>query len=146
MLLDLGIRFDMDLRSEADNKGNALGANVIHKNYPIAQYSGVLTEKGSVPVRALFAELADPKNYPLYLHCTYGADRTGTICYLLEALLGVSDVDLRREYELTTFTHGMVATEEFVAFVTRIEAMEGSTTQEKVENYLLSIGVTPEEI
>ena len=97
-------------------------------------------------VRALFADLADPNNYPMYLHCTYGRDRTGTICYLLEALLGVSDTDLRREYELTTFAYGSVASEDFAAFVTGIDVMEGSTTQEKVENYLLSIGVTPEEI
>ena len=146
MILDLGIRFEMDLRAESDNKGDALGPNVVHKNYPVGQYSDVLTEGGGMVVRNVFADLADPDNYPMYLHCTYGKDRTGTICYLLEALLGVSDKDLRREYELTTFTYGSVASEDFAAFVTRIDVMEGSTTQEKVENYLLSIGVTPEEI
>jgi hypothetical protein len=80
------------------------------------------------------------------MHCTYGQDRTGTICYLLEALLGVSDADLRKEYELSTFAHGSVALEDFVVFTTRISMLEGDTTQERVENYLLSIGVTAEEI
>ena len=146
MLLHLGIRFDMDLRAEADAKGDALGANVLHRHYPVDMYSAILNEENDELVRAVFAELADPDNYPVYLHCTTGRGRTGTVCYLLEALLGVSDRDLYREYELTTFALGNVVFEEFIAFTTRIDVMEGNTTQEKVENYLLSIGVTPEEI
>ena len=37
----------------------------------------------------------------IYFHCRVGADRTGTTAYLLEGLLGVSDEDRYREYELT---------------------------------------------
>ena len=80
------------------------------------------------------------------MHCTYGVDRTGTVCYLLEALLGVSDEDLKREYELSAFTSSYVNSEEFASFRTRISMLEGNNTCEKVEGYLLSIGVTAEEI
>ena len=33
-------------------------------------------------------------SYPIYMHCTYGMDRTGTMCYLLGALLGMSEEDI----------------------------------------------------
>ena len=146
MIRNLGVRFDMDLRAATDNKGDPLGSTVIHKNYPIGSYSSILNEANAAYVRDIFADLANSENYPIYMHCTYGQDRTGTICYLLEALLGVSDADLRKEYELSTFAHGSVALEDFAVFTTRISMMEGNTTQERVENYLLSIGVTAEEI
>lgn len=40
---------------------------------------------------------------PLYFHCGIGADRTGTIAVMLEALLGVSQSDIDKDYELTNF-------------------------------------------
>ena len=40
----------------------------------------------------------------VYFHCAAGADRTGTLAFLIEALLGVSESDLSKDYELTTFT------------------------------------------
>ena len=42
----------------------------------------------------------------LYFHCTIGTDRTGTIAYFLEGLLGVSEEDRVEDYELTYF-YGM---------------------------------------
>lgn len=40
---------------------------------------------------------------PVYFHCGIGADRTGTIAIMLEALLGVSQSDIDKDYELTNF-------------------------------------------
>ena len=39
-----------------------------------------------------------------YIHCWVGADRTGTICWMLEGLLGVSSKDCSIDYELTSFS------------------------------------------
>lgn len=39
----------------------------------------------------------------VFFHCTIGTDRTGTMAYFLEGLLGVSDEDRLRDYELTFF-------------------------------------------
>ena len=146
MISTLGIRYDLDLRAASDNKGDALGANVIHENYAVGMYSDIFNGDNPALVRNIFAELAHKDNYPIYLHCTYGRDRTGTICYLLEALLGVSDKDLLRDYELSAFTDSYVNSVDFAVFVDRISQLEGNTTQEKVEGYLKSIGVTDAEI
>lgn len=40
---------------------------------------------------------------PVYFHCGIGADRTGTVAVMLEALLGVSQSDIDKDYELTNF-------------------------------------------
>ena len=37
----------------------------------------------------------------IYFHCRVGADRTGTLAYLLEGLLGVENKDRYEDYELT---------------------------------------------
>ena len=65
---------------------------------------------------------------------------------MLEGLLGVSDADLKKDYELTTFAGLTVALPEYAVLADRISQMEGSTTAEKIEGYLISIGVTEEEI
>ena len=72
----------------------------------------------------------------------YGADRTGTMCYLLLALLGVSDADLKRDYELTALYYGYVSPELMDRFVERIGNLPGNSTRERVEFFLESAGVT----
>jgi len=148
MILRLGVRYDLDLRSSSVNPEgtDALGQNVTHKYYPMCMYSEIFNDANKETVRNIFAALADESNYPMYMHCTYGRDRTGTVCYLLGALLGVSEDDLTKDYELSALTDSYVNTEEFTRFIVRIDLLEGDTLAEKVEGYLLSIGVTQEEI
>lgn len=40
----------------------------------------------------------------VYFHCHGGSDRTGTLAFLIEALLGVSEGDLSKDFELTCFS------------------------------------------
>lgn len=133
----LGIKTDFDLRHE--------GKDVLegeHFYYNAIQYEHAFTAEGKEAVRKLFADLAEPANYPAYLHCTYGADRTGTMCYLLLGLLGVSDADLKRDYELTALYYGYVSPEQMDIFVAKIAALPGENTQQRVEYFLESAGVT----
>ena len=46
--------------------------------------------------------IADPSRAPVIVHCMAGKDRTGTVCALTLALLGVSDEDIAADYALTT--------------------------------------------
>ena len=43
---------------------------------------------------------------PVYFHCTAGADRTATLACVLEGLLGMSQSDIDKDYELTCFYSG----------------------------------------
>lgn len=42
---------------------------------------------------------------PVAFHCKSGADRTGAVAMLIQALLGVHPGDIARDYELTTLSH-----------------------------------------
>ena len=137
MLEIFGIKTDIDLRAQTATSKDVLGSRVDHKYYDMVQYDGIFTEYGKEKVRMVFADLADPDNYPIYLHCTYGRDRTGTICYLLEALLGVSRGDCLKDYALSNSASVNIKVVE-----DGLKAYEGDSLKEQVESYLLSCGVS----
>ncbi len=151
MLKDLGIKTEIDLRAESDNihGTHALGAAVDHNYYEIGMYSTIFNNKKSTEnIRRVFSDLADKKNYPVYIHCTYGQDRTGTVCYLLEALLGVSEEDMIKDFLLSGIHHGDIygGREPMDEFIADLKELPGTSMSEKVEYYLLSVGVEAEEI
>ena len=148
MVSILGIKTDMDLRMPSENKygTDALGSGVEHTYYSSAMYANIFKPENAEKMRAIFADLADESNYPIYMHCTYGQDRTGTVCYVLEALLGLSEEDLMKEYQLSALFHGYQPIDAMNDFVEAFKALEGETMSEKAEGYLLSIGVTADEI
>ena len=148
MLETLGIRYDMDFRAPAENKNktNALGDGIPHKYYVVPSYDNFFNQENNAIMKSIFSDLANKNNYPMYAHCTYGRDRTGMICYLLEGLLGVSEEDAYKDYELSAFTDSFISEEDFNIFKTRLDSFSGSTLKDKVEGYLLSIGVTATEI
>jgi hypothetical protein len=84
----------------------------------------------------------------MYLHCTWGRDRTGTVVLLLQGLLNVSKEDLLQEYRLTGYVTPAVATNNKMDVVfMQLESYEGDTLQEKIIDYLTTtVGVTEEEI
>lgn len=55
-------------------------------------------------LKDIFEFLANKDNYPVLFHCYCGADRTGTLAFLINGLLGVSTEDLFTDYELTSFS------------------------------------------
>lgn len=143
----LRVKTDLDLRwsKEVPKAMEPLGENVRYIRIGMPQYTDVFLEENKENVRAVFSELANPSNYPMYLHCIYGRDRTGTICGLLMGVLGVSEEDIYREYRLTGL-HTSHLDSAFSGFMGQLKQWEGQTLQQKTENYLLSIGVTAEEI
>ena len=124
-------------------------------------------------LKTVFEVLADESNYPVYIHCNAGADRTGTVAFLINGLLGVSEADLIRDFELTSFSKvsglryrseikdgnfteiGVMQNDydNFVAFGALIEAIkgnygtEGKSLSYAIENFLTGyIGVSHEQI
>ncbi len=148
MLHVLKVRTQMDLRDPAVNGGAAspLGNAVNHAYYHAPKYAEVFNRENFPAVRRVFAQLTNADHYPIYIHDTSGMDQTGTICYLLEAVLGVNEDDLKRDYRISTLCHGGVHGSEMDAFLEQFDKLSGDTAQEKAEGYLRSIGITDDEI
>lgn len=55
-------------------------------------------------IKNMFKAFANAEERHVYFHCWGGADRTGTVGFLLGGLLGMSLTDLIIDYELTSFS------------------------------------------
>ena len=141
MLFNLGIKTDMDLRAETSVSKDALGTRVNHYYYDMFLYNAIFTENGKKRVLAVFSDLANRENYPIYMHCTYGCDRTGTVCYLLLAFLGVSEDDCLKDYGLSN-----MQIKNIMLVRNSLEAYAGDDLKAKVTEYLLSCGITFEQL
>lgn len=144
----LGIKTDLDMRGASNSVSPIEGAT--RKNFAPSSY-GSAFGSGKYIYGQMLKEFADPDNYPMYVHCTYGADRTGTLFYILEALLGVSEEDLLREYELTGLVFGSVSREPILRpdlhkVLAGLNAYDGDTLADCAEAYCLDVGLTQEEI
>ncbi len=102
MRYTMGIRTDLDLRGEAVGKIDSSAIGCEHALIPCAAYGDFLKDKETC--RRIFALLAEEERYPVYFHCWGGADRTGTVAFLLGGLLGMSTADLYRDYTLTSLS------------------------------------------
>jgi hypothetical protein len=141
----------MDLRSPDIFTGkfqSRLGSEVGHKFYNSPAYAQVFRPEYVSTIRDIFTDLADPQKYPMYLHCTWGTDRTGSIVFLLQGLLNISVEDMLYEYRLTGYTTPSVATNnKMESMLWALDAYEGDTIQEKVTDYLTkTVGITQEQI
>jgi protein-tyrosine phosphatase len=110
-------------------------------------YGSIFSEEYKASLQEIFHDLADPTNYPMYLHCTYGADRTGTIIFLIQGILGVDKDDMEREYALTGFWINGVTAKSLNPIYGGLEGTAGETINEKIVNYLVEeVGVPMSEI
>ena len=106
----LGIKTDIDLRNNGETGGitaSPLGTSVEYFHQSLDFYANaVSTSAASARTVAVLKKVMScvATNKPCYFHCMSGADRTGTIAYLLLSLLGVSQSDKDKEYELTAFS------------------------------------------
>ena len=152
VMKELGIRSDCDLRQTVlfEKLGTPLsvfGAKGL--NFPIASYSNFL--KSTSPKYAdCFRAFLKEENYPIFVHCMGGADRTGTLIMLLLGALGVNDNDMLIEYQLTSFSTVGVRIVDRPVFADYLKALDafapGKSLAEKAEAYWLARGIKPEEI
>ena len=154
-LRGLGIKTDLDLRSEENkvSEHSILGADVTREFYNAAQYQHVLDAANAETTRKIFSDLAKKEAYPIYLHCSHGVDRAGTTVFLLEALLGVSKENLIRDYELSAFYYNYQQVNRLLEnggnlmkLIEGLEKYSGETFSDKVISFMLSIGVTADEL
>ena len=114
MLEVYGIKTDLDLREASKVPATPpLGNTVNLINISAPQYLGNPTSSNELGgfdrasnwpvVKKEMEVFANASNYPIYVHCNIGRDRTGSILFLLEALLGMSENDIYRDYDLSYF-------------------------------------------
>lgn len=185
----LGIRGEIDLRiTNQDDSGQTMsvfGSDTAYIKTPMQGYNYVIPgfyqeepmERESPAefvhsVGEVFHFLANEDHYPVYFHCNAGADRTGTIAFMINGLLGVSEEDLTKDFELTSFSTGgkrwrsdiqggkftadgvmqddamnYVAWGKMIEQLNKQYAVEGGTLSDTIENYLkTACGVTDAEI
>jgi protein-tyrosine phosphatase len=101
-------------------------------------------------VKTLFTALGTASNYPVYMHDINGAVRVGDASLLIEGLCGASWSDISKDYELSSFAKALYARDDatWTAKHSAITALGTATNtlQECVNTYLLSTGLTQENI
>ena len=79
------------------------------------------------------------------MHCQGGCDRTGTLAFQLLGLLGVSESDLAKEYEISSFsdigfgrlrnTVKATDTYDYSGMVAAVKQYDGATITDKFYNF-----------
>lgn len=145
-----GVRHELNLRGaeEANRTTSPLGSDVwFYCPTNFVWYS--LTDKTTWKEILLYVIKAVTHNEPVYFHCSAGADRTGTVACLLEALLGMSRSDIDKDYELTCFSTGTDTDAharrrnetDWKNLITAINQYTGSSFRDKAVSFVTACGV-----
>ncbi len=181
LVLDLKIKTEIDLRIDSNIpplegiKKYYLGISQYDYLFPNMNEDRPCDETSLVNLRKIFELFTDIKNYPILYHCSAGADRTASLTFLLNGLLGVSYEDLVTDFELSSFyverrwrsdiTHkddeyflsdsgvmqddegNLVSFNKIYKHVMATYSDETKSLSKAIENYLINvIGLTNEEI
>lgn len=150
LLNQLKIRQEIDLRGADESTSSVFGNKIRYVSAEGADVTYTLSPKDSwkLYLRALFdsAIVGDAS----YIHCSMGADRTGTFACVIEGLLGVAQNDCDKDYELTSFvgTSGWLRERngQFASLISQINQLSGTTFRDKCVNFVASLGFTESEI
>ena len=159
-----GLKAELDLREKSSSSvgtSSFVGKDIAFYNVDITDgYVKMLTNyKAGVKGSFEFIAQCLRENKPVYFHCAIGRDRTGTFAALVLGLLGVSEGDISKDYELTYFAPDGISTNDggefkyhraksssYVATIKHIKAYGKKTFKENVEAYLLDIGVSQKDL
>ena len=140
-----GIMAELDLRSDSEAKSitaSVLGNDVTYKRTPLGQtashMNGLTNSKDTYKTALQFVMTCVNADKPVYFHCAIGRDRTGTLAFLLEGVLGMSKSDIYKDYELTNFSYFNTPCSkgQLDEMFAMIEALEGETLEQKFRTYL----------
>jgi protein tyrosine phosphatase (PTP) superfamily phosphohydrolase (DUF442 family) len=145
----LGIRTVIDLRTPTERTGSPDPACVAETTnlvpapmpipYNVSPVDYVADLETSSAIVQIFQVLADEAAYPVFIHCTYGRDRTGVVSAVVLSTLGASRDVIQKEYALSAATVGAYPPS-LAAVLDRLRDAGG------VEAFLAAAGVTPDQI
>lgn len=159
---ELGIQHDLDLRGregggsddEPEMTESPLGSDVWYtRTQQYAWYALTPVATWQTYLRCVIDAVTHRE--PVYFHCTAGADRTGTLACVLEGLLGMSQSDIDKDYELTTFYSGSGSDSiarrrnesDWKGLLNAINAVSGKTFRDKCVRFAVgTCGMTMADI
>lgn len=147
---ELGVQHDLDLRGregggpgdEPDMTESPLGSDVWYtRTQQYAWYALTPVAAWQAYLRCVIDAVTHRE--PVYFHCTAGADRTGTLACVLEGLLGMSQSNIDKDYELTTFYSGSGSDatarrrneSDWKGLIDEINAVSGDTFRDKCVHF-----------
>lgn len=145
----VGVKTELDLRWDgevATMSESPMGPKVKWIHSSSLDYGRLSEDEGKEASARNFKLCADLNNYPIDFHCIAGADRTGTLAYILCGLVGVSEDDLRKDWEVTARDYFTYARYDQISHIFDQYGAPEDPLSVKIQNYLLQIGVTQEEI
>lgn len=153
----LHIRTELDLRGKKEclerrkawkekSLEDLFGINhIYHEIIPYHMYHPDLKNN----MVKIFEELSKKENYPMYFHCAVGSDRTGTVAFLIDGLVGRSDKHLIDNYELPSFNKNLVRyryCRKGSEMINELKGKNGEPFHVTIPRYLLKIGVPQEQL
>ena len=150
-MLGLGIGTDIDLRY--GHTESPLGVDFVKTQYGYENYASAFTvDAQRTQFKTLLETIVTQLNAgkPVYIHCQGGCDRTGTLVFQLLGLLGVSESDLAKEYELSSFSSiGYTRTrnsDKYSGMVDALKNYSGNTITAKFGAFATECGVEEETL
>lgn len=147
---ELSVKRELNLREgETSNSQSVMGESILFYRPPIFTMYTLKNEYMYDSIKFVFDGVI--KGEPVLFHCAAGADRTGTLAFILELLLGMSPGDVDKDYELTMFYWvNLERTRNnpkmYLKLVNELKAYDGETFRDKAINYVKSLGITADEI
>lgn len=150
----LGIKTEIDLRNSSDTPPTSSAVDgVAYYNYALSHSTnaGYFTDNTNRQgVKQVLELMADSTKYPLMFHCNIGTDRTGFISFIVNALLGVEEELLYRDYMMSNYAN-IGGTRDIASISTYISQLKNnyegaSDLSLGAKNYMLSIGVSEANI
>ncbi|MBR4735146.1 MAG: tyrosine-protein phosphatase [Bacteroidales bacterium] len=157
----IGIKAELDLRDYPKQTGvwgdehSAHGISLMETRFEGVDFMQIMTDYALYYPFQRSAFVQDMawiiyevrKGCPVAYHCRSGADRTGGLGLLIGGLLGMSQSDLQKDYELTSIStekkekklklaNNISSSYQFLSTKKGIFTVEGDTFQEKCYRYL----------
>lgn len=159
----LKINSDFDVRCPSRKEINVVNVcelkNGFVFDYINAIYGGLFrkTPEGKFDnadlVKKTFEVFSNKENYPIYFHCSVGRDRTGTIAFVLETLLGADNDRTVQDYLLSQFSVTGAFDKHLYQFAGYrdmlnygLDNLPGNNNRERLEYFIKECGVTDEEL
>lgn len=154
---NIGVKSEIDLRMSEESDDNPENGHMTNAFFDSIEYYSVPINYGNTnmltdckdQIKKAFEIYSVADNYPVYVHCSIGTDRTGVISYLMGALLGISDEELYKDYLFSNLGNiGSSRDESVIKYVyyPTLTGYKKATLAECAEAYLLDIGLTQAQV